>query len=504
MQQKHTILGSEHSPTNKINCLGKLEDKHLISTTWVLSKSSLKYINDIKSYCQSRGLRTFPGFRYNLQVIGTARDFNNALSIDLRKYQDGNHVYHASSTPIQIPMKWSKSIRYILGLNTSKIFEPSIQISNTDASFTPPQIASLYGFPNDLDGSGQKIGIIELAGGYKLSDIKQYLFNIGVRGVPDIKDISIDGARNDPDDQSTASYEVAMHIEVLASLVPASKINVYFAPSTIKGYYDALATAIADQCNIILMPWGSSEATWTKYNMEAFNYLLDYAVFNNIVLIAASGNGGNLDGTVYFPASSPNVLACGGTSLTTNGNIITNEVTWSGSGGGVSNTFKTPMYQSKLPFNLQGYRGVPDVSGHADPKTGYKLFSNGKTFIAAGTGAVSSLWGSLIAKINQKLGRPYGFFHPILYSNPTGFIDITQGSNGNYSAAIGWDPCTGNGSPKGQQLLSIITGATNTPSTKINNNFSTGVIEVPSAKIADNLATGVIEAKFTHNLSTGE
>jgi kumamolisin len=67
----------------------------------------------------------------------------------------------------------------------------------------------------------------------------------------------------------------------------------------------------------------------------------------------------------------------------------------------------------------------------------------------------------MIALINQKLGKPLGFLHPTLYALPAAtqaFDDITQGSNGTFSAAQGWDACTGLGSPLGKNLLAALGG----------------------------------------------
>jgi kumamolisin len=55
-----------------------------------------------------------------------------------------------------------------------------------------------------------------------------------------------------------------------------------------------------------------------------------------------------------------------------------------------------------------------------------------------------------------------GFLNPILYANPTALNDITKGSNGDYHAGPGWDPCTGLGSPNGMKLLAVLSGGTAT------------------------------------------
>ena len=87
---------------------------------------------------------------------------------------------------------------------------------------------------------------------------------------------------------------------------------------------------------------------------------------------------------------------------------------------------------------------------------------NGQTGTVGGTSAVAPLWSGLIALLNQKLGKPLGFLQPALYgfSNSTqAFHDITQGSNGAFSAAPGWDACTGLGSPSGENLLAALGAA---------------------------------------------
>jgi kumamolisin len=72
-----------------------------------------------------------------------------------------------------------------------------------------------------------------------------------------------------------------------------------------------------------------------------------------------------------------------------------------------------------------------------------------------GTSAAAPLWASLVARLNRGLNARCGFLNPILYNNAlrSAFRDITVGNNGAYAAGPGWDPCTGLGSPIGQQLL---------------------------------------------------
>ena len=181
---------------------------------------------------------------------------------------------------------------------------------------------------------------------------------------------------------------------------------------------------------------------------------------------------------MVFSASSPFALACGPTHLVGSGTTISNEFAWNSgggaTGGGVSNLFSRPAYQSraKVPKSPKGTvgRGVPDISGNADPNTGYKIrLVGGQPAVIGGTSAVAPLWAGLIALMNQRmasLGKPtVGFLNPILYqaAQAASFRDIVSGSNdienlGKYKAAKGWDACTGLGSPVGAKLLSGLGG----------------------------------------------
>ena len=139
-------------------------------------------------------------------------------------------------------------------------------------------------------------------------------------------------------------------------------------------------------------------------------------------------------------------------------------------GGGVSTVFPVPSFQTGLSAtNTSGgaailaNRGVPDVSGDADPETGYAVRIDGTDTVIGGTSAVAPLWAGLIARINAAKGAPVGFINPILYaaaaSGASPCNDITQGNNGDFAATPGWDACTGLGSPNGAAIAALLEGS---------------------------------------------
>ena len=167
-----------------------------------------------------------------------------------------------------------------------------------------------------------------------------------------------------------------------------------------------------------------------------------------------------------FPASSPYVLACGGTELIAANNAISQETVWNfqggATGGGISTFFPKPSYQSTVTLS-PSHRCLPDISGDASPQSGYIICQNGQNYAVGGTSAVAPLWAALLAKVNQERAAQskgsIGFVHPLLYSNESALRDITSGTNGVYKAAVGWDACTGLGSPEGAKISTLLLNA---------------------------------------------
>ena len=131
-------------------------------------------------------------------------------------------------------------------------------------------------------------------------------------------------------------------------------------------------------------------------------------------------------------------------------------------GGGISASMPLPPWQRGLAVHGGGQtqaltrRGVPDVAANADPSTGYVVRIGGTNMPIGGTSAVAPLWAALIARINAARGQPAGFVNAALYAHAQAFNDITQGGNGRYAAAAGWDACTGLGSPRGMQVAAAL------------------------------------------------
>ena len=347
--------------------------------------------------------------------------------------------------------------------------------------FTPLQVAQLYDFPANLDGTGECVGIIELGGGFKTADLKAYFSSLGLP-TPTIASVSVNGRSNTPTGSADGpDGEVTLDIEIAAAVAPKAKFVVYFTSNTSKGFLDAITQAVHDTVNkpsVISISWGGPESSWTSQAFQQFDEAFQDAATLGVTITVAVGDSGASDGVddgqahVDFPASSPNVLACGGTTLHAAGTTISSEVVWNelssgngATGGGVSEQFPLPSYQQNagVPRSVNASenvgRGTPDVAANADPVTGYGVRVDGQNAVVGGTSAVAPLWAGLIARLNQELGKPVGFLNPTLYGlapHSGAFRDITSGNNGAYSAGPGWDACSGLGVALGTKLLEAL------------------------------------------------
>ncbi len=202
---------------------------------------------------------------------------------------------------------------------------------------------------------------------------------------------------------------------------------------------------------------------------------MKFGVSGRTVLFASGDSGveckfkgGRVVYTPNWPASSPYVTTVGGTETTS-------EV-WSSSGGGFSNYFGTPDYQkdvveaylANIPdskaFNKSG-RAYPDVSAFS---VNFMIIDDGISVPVAGTSCAAPTFAGIVSSLNDvrlnKGMKTLGFMNPLLYQTlkGKGFNDVNKGSNGRgidckgFSAASGWDPASGWGSPNFGLLMNLV------------------------------------------------
>ena len=323
---------------------------------------------------------------------------------------------------------------------------------NKTYSYYPTDIAKIYNLPNLPSKLPRrvKIGIIQLGGGYRINDLTYYWNNVlKLPIIPIVNSISVDGATNNPGNLNIDS-EVYLDIEIVGGICPNSIINVYFAPNSHISFIHAIQKAINDGNQVISISWGICEDYVDTYTLNAYDAVFQSAVKKGSTICVASGDNGYKDNgttiSVDFPASSPNVLSVGGTSLSATNNIYNNESAWNGSGGGYSKIFNKPNYQNvsnNKILSKSNFRCVPDICSNADPNTGYIIYINGKYYVIGGTSASAPMIASCLGRINYNKFLNNSLYN---YIGSKFFHDIIIGTNG-YNAIVGFDLVTGLGSP---------------------------------------------------------
>jgi kumamolisin len=320
----------------------------------------------VKAFAAAYGLhveRSEPA-RRTITLFGAASAFTRAFGVTLSMHEVPGGTYRGYDGAITLPASLEGHVTAVLGLDNRPQARPQIRFAATGATpFTPPQVATLYGFPAGANGTGQCVGIIELGGGFTQSDYTAYFSSLGLTA-PKVTVVSVLGATSSPGTDTNADAEVMLDVEVSGGVAPGITVALYFAPNTDQGFIEAVSTAIHDTANkpaVVSISWGGPESTWAQQSVTAFNQTLADAATLGVTVCAASGDGGSSDGVsdgkahVDFPASSPYVLGCGGTRLIGSGAAIASETVWNegggATGGGVSDLFALPTWQATRTFH---------------------------------------------------------------------------------------------------------------------------------------------------------
>ncbi|KAI0331437.1 family S53 protease-like protein [Cubamyces sp. BRFM 1775] len=305
-----------------------------------------------------------------------------------------------------------------------------------------------------------------------------------VTTTPEFNVVSIDGGVTSGDGTGEASLDIQYTVGV-ATGVPTTLYSV--GDSSTQGFIDIVNFLLGlDELPLVLTTsYGFNESDFQGSEDFANTFCNAYAQLGargTSVFFASGDNGvysfafgSECDGTTFgpsFPSGCPFLTSVGATTGYDSGT----EVVADFSGGGFSNIFPQPSYQSAAVqsyldalgstnaglFNRSG-RAYPDISAQG---INYVTRINGTFFLSEGTSASTPVWASVVALLNDALlnaGKPpLGFINPLLYSEGAAALnDITSGSNTGcgaqgFPALAGWDPATGLGSPDYDKLLALV------------------------------------------------
>ena len=410
--------------------------------------------------------------RIGVFATGTVDQIAKQFQVTFARVAFQGQEYTSAITAPVVPADLSPALVGISGLQPYRrmhhrlITRPHATTNAiTTSEYQPSQILAAYkaNLNAGIKGAGQSIAIVIDVGPLQ-SDYRTFWSDCGITPAPNnITVVPVDTGTPSSD----SALEVALDTQWSSSLAPGAQIRVYVSGDlTEPKLQEAYAKIYSDAVNNpsyglhqMSMSFGGGEGNVvaaSDYITDAEYYAL--IVSAGVTIFASTGDNGSTDGgsfnQVEFPASDPNVTAAGGTTVTINGsNVITSETAWSGSGGGTSIQFNRPAWQAGTGVPAGTTRCTPDVACPADPTPGALVILNGAQVEVGGTSWSSPTWASFCALINESRINsglsPLGLLTPKIYPliGTSNFNDITSGSNGSYSAGVGYDLVTGIGTP---------------------------------------------------------
>jgi subtilase family serine protease len=327
------------------------------------------------------------------------------------------------------------------------------------SGLNPADLESAYALPSLTAGVGQTVGIVDAFDSPSAeSDLAVYRAEFGLPPCTTangcFRKVDENGGSSYPKPNAGWGFEIAIDLDMVSAICP--NCHILLVEGTTNNIVDlgvAENTAASLGVNEISNSWGSND--------QSKDATLDSLYFTHpgIAITVASGDSGY---HTFYPASSANVTAVGGTSLTPANNPRGwTETAWSFAGSGCTSYEPQPAWQtanSAIPA-VCANRTVADVAAVADPHTGpsvYDTLSQRGWLLGGGTSAASPIIASVYALAGNAastVAGSYPYSHTTTH-NKTNLNDVTSGSNGNCGTALciaqaGWDGPTGLGTPNG-------------------------------------------------------
>jgi len=363
---------------------------------------------------------------------------------------------------------------------------PQALVAGPQTGYGPADFAGIYHinpvYGSGVDGTGSTV---DIAACFNIDPADIAYFET-FYGLPanHVHVIHIDGTVDQFGNVPPPDLEPTLDVERVIATAPGAKVNLYVVPDCLISQFVDMFAAISEDENAVAMSvsYGLPEADYGVFGIGdlllAQSAALQDVANERIASFAASGDSGSwgdffatglvnfLD--VLYPASDPNIISVGGTTVeeTVIGTRLF-EYAWGGSGGGVSGIFPISSWQAATPGVASGlFKNLPDVSADADPNTGaavaFLVSFPPPIFPVGGTSVSSPTWAGLWALVEQNR-RLHGHKRVAnaaasLYSlrGSPAYYDITVGANGYFPARAGYDNVTGLGVPDAAKLVKAL------------------------------------------------
>jgi kumamolisin len=460
----------------------------------------------VVAYAKASGFEIINGTREerDLRLTGTVANIEKAFHVTIGTYQDLTEdrtffavdreptvdlpfqLWHVTgldndSRPHPLYVKKSDYAK-THGIDPDKVVSNATTGSGPSASFLGSDMRAAYYGGTALTGTGQTIGLFEFLG-TDLADLTTYYKNVGQTEPYTPTLISTGGYSTSCTESSGCDdTEQTLDMTQAMGMAPGTTMLYMYVCGNASNITDtACISAMVSNTDAPISKQISCSWGWTPADPSTLDPYFEQMASQGQNFFAASGDSSAWSASnEAWPADDANIVSVGGTDLTTSkaAGPWASETAWADSGGGVSpDSIPIPSWQTAAD-GCSGcsktLRNGPDVSGNANFT--YYVCADQTTCTAneyGGTSFAAPMWAGYLALANQQAaanGTTIGFINPTIYpaaegsSHATYLHDITSGSCGTFSAATGFDLCTGWGSPNTTGLIGLLAGSSSSPS----------------------------------------
>jgi subtilase family serine protease len=455
----------------------------------------------VVAFAKTSGFNIIGGTRdsRDLWLTGTVANIEKALHVTLGNYRDlvEDRTFFAIdreptvNLPFQLwhitgldndsrphPMYVKKSdYAKAHGIDAEKVVSHATTGSGPSASFLGSDMRAAYYEGTALTGTGQNLALFEFLG-TDLADLNTYYSNVG-QTKPYTPTLISTGGYSTTCTESGGCDDTEQTLDMTQAMgmAPGSTMLYMYVCGNASSISDTacisamVSTTDAPLSKQISCSWG-----WTPADPSTLDPYFEQMASQGQNFFAASGDSSAWSASnEAWPADDANIVSVGGTDLTTSSAAgpWKSETAWADSGGGNSpDSIPIPSWQTPVD-GCSGcsktLRNGPDVSANANFT--FYVCADQTTCTAnefGGTSFAAPMWAGYLALANQQAaanGTTIGFINPIIYPAAEGsgystdFHDITSGSCGKFSAATGFDLCTGWGSPNTTGLITLLAGS---------------------------------------------
>ncbi|HTW98424.1 MAG TPA: S53 family peptidase [Acidimicrobiales bacterium] len=400
----------------------------------------------VASYLSSEGFGdvTVSTNRILVTADGTAAEAEAAFDTSLAQYSlDGADVY-VNTAAAMVPSDLSGIVVGVLGLNDAFQFSATPVKAQPTASTSLPNYPAVYspeGFWQAYQASGEPTGSRTAIATFSEGDMTQPIDNLRAEekanDLPQVP-VTVEYAGIASPDNSG---EIEWDLDSQFASGMADDVSHYY-------FYDATTLTDSDLARAFNLYASqdivkAASASLGECEVEAYldgSTVIDDEIFAEAAAqgqttFASTGDTGascpveDTNGVpdsgppmVQYPASSPYVVAVGGTTLLTNSDgSYDEELAWYAGGGGLSQFEYSPYWQQQvMPVTSgeTGDRSTPDMAMDADPESGANVYSadSGGFEGVGGTSLSAPLALGVWARIESEFGNRLGYAAPVLYA----------------------------------------------------------------------------------------